>query len=215
MTTASPSPAAFGLSSPAFADNSQIPIDYSCKGRNVSPPLRWENVPTGTQSLALVVDDPDALPGFMSTGWSPASRRQPPKSPKARSQKEPWSASTRAAKRSISGPAHRPARVSITTASSCTRWVNPSQWRRRHRPEKRPQRSLRPPPPSPEPSACSAADAVVGQGRAGCARCTIVDRRPGRLPPSPVPHTRGFPYTAVAAARRGHDGDGRCGGAGG
>ncbi|GFG75016.1 YbhB/YbcL family Raf kinase inhibitor-like protein [Mycobacterium botniense] len=77
MTTASPSPAAFGLSSPAFADNSQIPIDYSCKGRNVSPPLRWENVPTGTQSLALVVDDPDAPAGlyvhWVVTGITPST----------------------------------------------------------------------------------------------------------------------------------------------
>jgi Raf kinase inhibitor-like YbhB/YbcL family protein len=67
MTTASPPPAApgnFALTSPAFADNTPIPTEYSCKGRNVPPPLRWENVPAGTQSLALVVDDPDAPAGL-------------------------------------------------------------------------------------------------------------------------------------------------------
>ncbi|UQX12994.1 YbhB/YbcL family Raf kinase inhibitor-like protein [Candidatus Mycobacterium methanotrophicum] len=67
MTTASPPPATpgnFALASPAFADNTPIPVEYSCKGRNVAPPLRWENVPTGTHSLALVVDDPDAPAGL-------------------------------------------------------------------------------------------------------------------------------------------------------
>jgi Raf kinase inhibitor-like YbhB/YbcL family protein len=67
LTTASPPPAAsgkFALTSSAFADNTQIPVEYSCKGRNVPPPLRWENVPSGTQSLALVVDDPDAPAGL-------------------------------------------------------------------------------------------------------------------------------------------------------
>ncbi|ORV06455.1 hypothetical protein AWB95_22175 [Mycobacterium celatum] len=60
-----PSKAAkLGVSSPAFADNTQIPVEYSCKGRNVPPPLRWDNVPTGAQSLALVVDDPDAPSGL-------------------------------------------------------------------------------------------------------------------------------------------------------
>ncbi|OBI45384.1 hypothetical protein A5707_02055 [Mycobacterium kyorinense] len=53
----------FILTSPAFADNTPVPSEYSCKGHNVPPPLRWENVPTGTESLALVVDDPDAPAG--------------------------------------------------------------------------------------------------------------------------------------------------------
>lgn len=54
----------FAVSSPSFADNTPIPAEYSCNGRNVPPPLRWENVPTGTQSLALVVDDPDSVGGL-------------------------------------------------------------------------------------------------------------------------------------------------------
>ncbi|KAA8967407.1 YbhB/YbcL family Raf kinase inhibitor-like protein [Mycobacterium sp.] len=67
--TASPSPspaapAKFSVTSPAFADNTPIPVEYSCKGRNVPPTLRWANVPPGTESLALVVDDPDAVSGL-------------------------------------------------------------------------------------------------------------------------------------------------------
>lgn len=53
----------FTLSSPAFADNTQIPAEYSCDAGNTSPPLRWQNVPTRAESLALMVDDPDAPRG--------------------------------------------------------------------------------------------------------------------------------------------------------
>jgi hypothetical protein len=63
-TTSPPAPAPFGVSSSAFADNTDIPAEYSCNGRNVAPPLRWENVPGGTDSLALVVDDADAVGGL-------------------------------------------------------------------------------------------------------------------------------------------------------
>ncbi|MGH3633164.1 YbhB/YbcL family Raf kinase inhibitor-like protein [Mycobacterium sp.] len=79
-TTPSPPPAAaakFTVTSSAFADNAPIPAEYSCKGRNVPPPLRWENVPAGTGSLALVVDDPDAPAGlyvhWVVTGIPPAT----------------------------------------------------------------------------------------------------------------------------------------------
>ncbi|MCV7399492.1 YbhB/YbcL family Raf kinase inhibitor-like protein [Mycobacterium fragae] len=70
-------PAKFAVSSPAFADNAQVPVEYSCKGRNVPPPLRWQNVPPGTESLALVVDDPDAPAGlyvhWVVTGIPPST----------------------------------------------------------------------------------------------------------------------------------------------
>ncbi len=65
------------MSSPAFADNTPIPAEFSCNGRNVPPPLRWENVPTGTESMALVVDDPDAVGGlyihWIVTGIPPSA----------------------------------------------------------------------------------------------------------------------------------------------
>jgi Raf kinase inhibitor-like YbhB/YbcL family protein len=66
-TTASSSPvtpAGFTITSSAFAENTQIPAEYSCDGRNVPPPLHWQNVPAGAESLALVVDDPDAPAGL-------------------------------------------------------------------------------------------------------------------------------------------------------
>ncbi|MGB8501973.1 YbhB/YbcL family Raf kinase inhibitor-like protein, partial [Mycobacterium sp.] len=69
--------AEFAVSSPAFVDNTPIPAEYSCNGRNVPPPLRWENVPAGAESLALVVDDPDAVGGlyihWVVTGIPPST----------------------------------------------------------------------------------------------------------------------------------------------
>jgi Raf kinase inhibitor-like YbhB/YbcL family protein len=51
---------ALTLSSPAFAPGAAIPAIYTCEGRDASPPLEWRGIPSGTKSLALIVDDPDA-----------------------------------------------------------------------------------------------------------------------------------------------------------
>src|SRR3569833_1062649 len=48
------------LSSPAFAARAMLPPRFTADGEGVSPPLRWGAVPEGTQSLALIVEDPDA-----------------------------------------------------------------------------------------------------------------------------------------------------------
>jgi Raf kinase inhibitor-like YbhB/YbcL family protein len=48
------------IESSAFAEGETIPTKYTCEGDDVSPPLQWSNVPAGTKSLALIVDDPDA-----------------------------------------------------------------------------------------------------------------------------------------------------------
>jgi len=48
------------LTSSSFAADSAIPAKYSCGGADVSPALAWTEPPAGTQSFALVVDDPDA-----------------------------------------------------------------------------------------------------------------------------------------------------------
>ncbi|MGH8583361.1 MAG: YbhB/YbcL family Raf kinase inhibitor-like protein, partial [Gammaproteobacteria bacterium] len=48
------------LTSSAFAHNGEIPIQYTCEGKDLSPPLAWSGVPAGAKSLALIVDDPDA-----------------------------------------------------------------------------------------------------------------------------------------------------------
>jgi Raf kinase inhibitor-like YbhB/YbcL family protein len=53
----------FTLMSTAFGNGQPIPTTYSCKGRDVSPPLTWNEPPAGTQSLALILDDPDAPAG--------------------------------------------------------------------------------------------------------------------------------------------------------
>jgi Raf kinase inhibitor-like YbhB/YbcL family protein len=51
---------ALHLSSPAFANGGPIPARYTADGEGVSPPLLWHHVPEATQSLALIVEDPDA-----------------------------------------------------------------------------------------------------------------------------------------------------------
>lgn len=54
--------------SSAFEPNGTIPAKYTCDGENVSPPLRFEDVPEATESLALILDDPDAPRGTF-THW--------------------------------------------------------------------------------------------------------------------------------------------------
>ena len=58
----------FELTSPAFTAGDPIPELYSCKGQDISPELNWGDPPEGTQSLALIMDDPDA-PGGTWVHW--------------------------------------------------------------------------------------------------------------------------------------------------
>ncbi len=51
------------FSSTAFANNTSIPSDFTCDGQNLRPDLSWSNLPEGTVSLAIIVDDPDAPSG--------------------------------------------------------------------------------------------------------------------------------------------------------
>lgn len=64
----STAPAAITVTSEAFTEGAPIPEVYSCRGRNVSPPLAWSGVPAAAAALALVVDDPDAPRGTF-THW--------------------------------------------------------------------------------------------------------------------------------------------------
>lgn len=48
------------LTSPNFDPNQSIPKKFTCDGEDISPALRWDGVPQGTKSFALIVDDPDA-----------------------------------------------------------------------------------------------------------------------------------------------------------
>jgi Raf kinase inhibitor-like YbhB/YbcL family protein len=52
--------AGFSVSSPAFEKGQSIPVVHTCDGKDLSPPLQWNGIPSGTRSLALIVDDPDA-----------------------------------------------------------------------------------------------------------------------------------------------------------
>jgi Raf kinase inhibitor-like YbhB/YbcL family protein len=54
---------AFEITSAAFAPQASIPRLYTCDGEDISPPLSWSDPPEGTQSLALICDDPDAPVG--------------------------------------------------------------------------------------------------------------------------------------------------------
>jgi len=58
----------FSLTSKGFKQGDMIPLKYTCDGEDVSPPLSWGNVPGGTKTLALIMDDPDA-PGGIFTHW--------------------------------------------------------------------------------------------------------------------------------------------------
>jgi Raf kinase inhibitor-like YbhB/YbcL family protein len=51
---------AITVSSPDFSEGEPIPVEYSCDGGDVSPPLSWDGAPVEAAELALVVDDPDA-----------------------------------------------------------------------------------------------------------------------------------------------------------
>ncbi len=49
--------------SPVFRENCPIPPQYTCRGQNVNPPITIFNVPKGTESLVLIMHDPDAVNG--------------------------------------------------------------------------------------------------------------------------------------------------------
>ena len=48
------------ITSTAFTEGGKIPRKHTCEGEDISPDLSWSGVPEGTESLALIVDDPDA-----------------------------------------------------------------------------------------------------------------------------------------------------------
>jgi len=59
---------ALSIWSPAFQEGGKIPTKYTCEGQDVSLALMWGEPPVGTQSFALIVDDPDAPVGVF-THW--------------------------------------------------------------------------------------------------------------------------------------------------
>jgi Raf kinase inhibitor-like YbhB/YbcL family protein len=57
------------IQSPAFATLEKIPQRYTSDGENLSPPLQWSGLPTGTQQLVLICHDPDAPMPLGFTHW--------------------------------------------------------------------------------------------------------------------------------------------------
>jgi len=51
------------IESSAFGEGGMISQQYTCDGKNVSPPLKWSEPPEETGSFALISDDPDAPAG--------------------------------------------------------------------------------------------------------------------------------------------------------
>lgn len=76
-------PARIEMKSPAFQNGGEIPHRHTCDGADGSPRLTWTEAPAGTQSFALIADDPDA-PGGTWVHWViydiPASIKELPES---------------------------------------------------------------------------------------------------------------------------------------
>ncbi len=51
---------ALKITSSAFQPNGSIPSQYTCEGKDISPPLTWSAASGNAKSFALIVDDPDA-----------------------------------------------------------------------------------------------------------------------------------------------------------
>lgn len=51
------------LSSTDFESNGNIPEKFTCDGDNINPHLSFSDIPKNAQSLALIVNDPDAPSG--------------------------------------------------------------------------------------------------------------------------------------------------------
>ena len=58
----------FSLESSAFSEGEEIPKKHGYKNGNVSPPLKINGIPPEAQSLAIIMDDPDAM-GAVGKVW--------------------------------------------------------------------------------------------------------------------------------------------------
>jgi Raf kinase inhibitor-like YbhB/YbcL family protein len=47
------------ITSPAFKDKQYLPIQFTCDGESISPPLEFGDVPVNAKSLVLIMEDPD------------------------------------------------------------------------------------------------------------------------------------------------------------
>ena len=61
-------PVELDVRSPGFSQDGTIPVRYTCDGDNDVPVISWQRPPSGTQAIAVIVDDPDA-PGGIFSHW--------------------------------------------------------------------------------------------------------------------------------------------------
>lgn len=52
-------PNSLAISSVAFQNNDRLPEKYTHFGENISPPLEWHNLPAGTKSIVVIIEDSD------------------------------------------------------------------------------------------------------------------------------------------------------------
>jgi Raf kinase inhibitor-like YbhB/YbcL family protein len=57
------------LKSSAFRAGGAIPVRYTCEGEDISPDFFWTDIPAGTNSLVLILHDPDAPREGGFTHW--------------------------------------------------------------------------------------------------------------------------------------------------
>jgi hypothetical protein len=69
--------AVFEIASPAFSEGDTVPIQFTCDGDNLSPPLSWSGVPEDAKELRITLRDPDAPSGtfthWLVSGIDPSS----------------------------------------------------------------------------------------------------------------------------------------------
>jgi hypothetical protein len=58
--------ASITVTSAAFSANSAIPVEHTCDGRELLPPLAWSAPPASTKSIAIVIEDPDVSSGVFT-----------------------------------------------------------------------------------------------------------------------------------------------------
>jgi Raf kinase inhibitor-like YbhB/YbcL family protein len=58
----------FEITSEAFKNGGMLPLEFTCSGKGISPPLSWSGAPPGTKSLVVICEDPDA-PAGLYTHW--------------------------------------------------------------------------------------------------------------------------------------------------
>jgi len=58
-----------------FSDGGSIPARYSCDGEDICPALAWSAVPHSTETLELIMDDPEARRWISVAGWGKLLRK--------------------------------------------------------------------------------------------------------------------------------------------